>query len=269
MAQHNRSSGERFVRYPRRFHDALRRADINPRQFLLGCFLAGEVDFETGEVALTLGALGDGLGWEWSEDTLLRDLKALRPAWVDFETKQGQRSPYLFRLTGLAVGIGAELPADFRRETPSGAEVTSELRKSGPPAKSQPERDPARSEPPPSGSPKKRRDETRRESLSEERDPLLGETTAPERDFDDDAFLALVREVGGARNGVHAAAEQARLAFEGRNGTDPVRVEGGDDGSLLWSEPPREGEEGLLADAQALADAGLARWIDEEEVTPA
>lgn len=32
------------------------------------------------------------------------------------------------------------------------------------------------------------------------------------------------------------------------------------DGSLAWSGAPQEGAEGLLADAQALVDAGIAEW---------
>lgn len=32
------------------------------------------------------------------------------------------------------------------------------------------------------------------------------------------------------------------------------------DGSLRWSGEPQEGAEGVLADAQALVDAGVAEW---------
>jgi hypothetical protein len=217
-------AGEPFVRQPRRFHDALRCDDVNHRQFLLGCFLAGEIDFRTGVVALTLRALSDGIGWEWSEDTLLRDLKALRPAWIDFEAKQGQRSPYVFRLTGLAVAGESEtarLPHDFRTETPSPAEVTPRLRKLEQSTSPEAERDHALSETSFSGSPKKRTDEKGQENyLSEEElDHVLGKTTTR------------------------------------------VRVVQAEDGSLEWSGEPQEGEQGLIDDCEALVDAGIATWV--------
>lgn len=36
---------------------------------------------------MTLRALADGCDWQWSQDTLLRDLRALRPDWIDFELR--------------------------------------------------------------------------------------------------------------------------------------------------------------------------------------
>lgn len=32
------------------------------------------------------------------------------------------------------------------------------------------------------------------------------------------------------------------------------------DGALVWSGAPQEGEEGVLADLQALVDAGVGEW---------
>jgi hypothetical protein len=166
-----------YFEVPRRFHDATRRGEVNGRQYLLGCYLAGEVHFQTGEVSLTLRALADGCDWQWSEDTLLRDLRALRPAWIDFEVGQGQRQPYVFRLTGLR-RRETQLPQDFRTETRSPAEVTSRLRKSEQAANPQPKSGFVSAQPRHGGSPKeeKRREETKAGN-EEKLDHLGVETT--------------------------------------------------------------------------------------------
>jgi hypothetical protein len=220
VGQSNRGSGERFTRIPRRFHDALRRDDVNARQYLLGCYLAGEVDFRTGEIALTLDALTDGVGWDWSQDTLLRDLKALRPTWLDFETRQGQRRPYVFRLTGLRIRAEAEPPHDFRTETPSPAEVTSKLRMSEQPTNPPRERVSAPPQPPPSGSPKTRTDEKRQETFSKrEDDHQVGPgTREPEPPDATDRILDALDKVGSEKPGVGAEIERARAAAERRSG---------------------------------------------------
>jgi hypothetical protein len=182
-----------YVEVPRRFHDATRRGEVNGRQYLLGCYLAGEVHFQTGEVSLTLRALADGCDWQWSDDTLVNDLKPLRPAWIDFKISQGQRRPYVFRLTGLRRRKVQQLPQDFRPETPSPAEVTSRLRKSEQAAKPQPESGSALAQLPHGGSPKeeKRREETKAGN-EEKLDQVEGETTAAE--FDAAAFIREQRE---------------------------------------------------------------------------
>jgi hypothetical protein len=51
----------------------------------------------------------------------------------------------------------------------------------------------------------------------------------------------------------------------GKTTSEPIRVEQAEDGSLVWNGEPRDGEEGVLADCQALVDAGLAKWIDNDE----
>lgn len=38
------------------------------------------------------------------------------------------------------------------------------------------------------------------------------------------------------------------------------RVRQARDGSLIWTGEPQEGAEGVLADAEALVDAGIAAW---------
>lgn len=51
--------------------------------------------------------------------------------------------------------------------------------------------------------------------------------------------------------------------FEFKVVSEPVRprVKQARDGSLIWTGEPQEGAEGILADAEALVDAGIARWI--------
>jgi hypothetical protein len=233
---------EPFVSIPRRFYAAHQRGDLNGRQFLLGCYLAGAIDFRTGEVALTTRALEDGIGWEWSRDTLLRDLKKLRADWIDFETKQGQRERHVFRLTGLRVGDDeGSLPPDFRTANPSPAEVTSDVRKLEQDATPQPEGDPDPSQSPQCGSPKKRREEKRRKNVleGETYDQAQGKGTAKE--LSGDGFLEVLQSL---------------------NGGPPVHVVAGDDGKLEWSQPPREGEAGVVADFQGLVDAGIASWVE-------
>lgn len=121
-------SPELFARVPFRVHAALRRGDLTLAGFAIVAFLAEE-DFSDGEAVYTLRALIDALQWPWSADTLWRELRRLRSGgWIEFESKPGQRRPYVFRLTAAARVADASRPpqdlrADLRTEGPSGAEV--------------------------------------------------------------------------------------------------------------------------------------------------
>jgi hypothetical protein len=172
-----------FFIVPLRFLHALERGDVNGRQFKVGCYLAGAIDYRTRELALSLRALAEGCDYGSSDDTLLRDIKAMRPTWIEFEIGQGQRRPYVFRLTGLARDEHAIRP-DFRTATPSPAEVTSAPRKSDLPEDPEPERPSGPGEPPDCGGPPEqtRQDHTREDHVpnpaGEEGEHLLGKTTA-------------------------------------------------------------------------------------------
>lgn len=114
-----------FRMVPLIFIDACSTGEMNERQFFLGCFILRYASYKTGELSLTLGELRQRSGYKLSPDSLLNDLKALRrQAWIDFESKQGQRTPYKFRTTGLAPERAEQpLPNDFRNELPDSSEV--------------------------------------------------------------------------------------------------------------------------------------------------
>jgi hypothetical protein len=94
---------EPFTMLPDRFIDAEMRGELSQRQAKLLRFIARNASETKREATLSLAQIAAGVRWEWSEDTLLRELKSLRPEWIDFGSKPGQRAPYLIRLTGLAV----------------------------------------------------------------------------------------------------------------------------------------------------------------------
>jgi hypothetical protein len=106
-----------FGRVPLRFFDALNRGEITFRQFAIGCALAIEC-FPRGEAAHTVRALRDRLGYASSADSLREDLVALKPDWIDFEVKERQRAPYVFRLTGLAIASTAAGTEPRPRQSP-------------------------------------------------------------------------------------------------------------------------------------------------------
>jgi hypothetical protein len=105
-------------------------------------------------------------------------------------------------------------------------------------------------------------------ALGPKLDQLVGETTGDDHDrkrgtmagqATDDGLIASLRGLGDDKHDdVRAAAERARLAFERKNGAR--RIEVLDDGSLVWHGEAVAGEEGFLADCEALVAAGIAKW---------
>jgi hypothetical protein len=86
---------------------------------------------------------------------------------------------------------------------------------------------------------------------------------------DDERLLALVAEPWNRERPDRPWADLAGRATSQNGGQPVVRVVRNPDGSLTWfdPDPPLEGEEAILADCQALVEAGIARWV--EEVPPA
>jgi hypothetical protein len=125
-----RDSRELFAMFPNRFIDAEMRGELSERQAKLCRYIVRHGSQEKREARLTLAAIRDGVRWEGSDSTLQRELRSLRPAWIDYASNQGQRRPYVIRLTGLAVlregdeelrpetTTSARLPHDFRKKAP-------------------------------------------------------------------------------------------------------------------------------------------------------
>lgn len=115
-----------FGRVPLRLIDALKRREVTFDGFAIVAFFCSEC-WRSGnhEAIYTFAGLSDALDYPKSLDALSRHLKRLRPEWIDFETKQGQRTPVVFRLTGALIesvstsfvedGSDAEVAAEERR----------------------------------------------------------------------------------------------------------------------------------------------------------
>jgi hypothetical protein len=86
---------------PVSFIDACSTGEINDRQLALGVVIKRKANYKTGEARLTLEQIA-ALLCRRPTQTLRDDLRRLRPAWLAYESKPGQRDPYVIRLTGLA-----------------------------------------------------------------------------------------------------------------------------------------------------------------------
>lgn len=86
---------EPFVMLPSRFIDAEMRGELSERQAKLLRLIARRGNEEKRETRLALAAIAAGVDWSWDDDTLLRELRKLRPEWIDYESTQGQRTPYV------------------------------------------------------------------------------------------------------------------------------------------------------------------------------
>jgi phage terminase large subunit-like protein len=81
-------------------------------------------------------------------------------------------------------------------------------------------------------------------------DHVVGKTTADETERGaTDRLLAKVADLDRCK----------------RSDDPPVNVEQAADGSLVWSGEPQEAEAGVLADCQALVDAGLGEWRENDQ----
>jgi hypothetical protein len=109
---------ELFTMVPNRFVDAVLRGELTERQARLCLYIARHAHQGKGVAKRSLANIAADLQWGKSPDTLMRELKELG-YWFEFDSKQGQRTPYLFRLTGLSVRrVGDELSPDERKPEP-------------------------------------------------------------------------------------------------------------------------------------------------------
>jgi hypothetical protein len=254
--------GDLVAVIPHRFFDALESGEITDRQFLLGAWFIKTANFKTKQVALTLRSVAAGHAWRPSDDTVRRDLEVLKPDWLDFEMRSGQRRT-AFRLTGLCQ-TGQQPPHDLRKTEPHLRRLPPDLRRSDQPATPQPERGPAPEEPPTCGGLEVTKNYNTsfplREIAAQPPPKTSGSSALSEGGFEEWYAQAI------ARLGAKPGNEEQTAAPEGssRNGIRPPRVEKSLlDGSLLWSGEPVEGEAGVLADLDALAAAGLGEWHEE------
>jgi hypothetical protein len=108
-----------FVAVPLRFvyaHDA---DEIDWMHFVIGVHVAAQC-FEVRNTsdsvaAIRLSTLAELCG-NVTDQTIRNKLHDLKPAWIDFDVRQGQRSAWRIRLTGLAqeTETTTPLPSDFK-----------------------------------------------------------------------------------------------------------------------------------------------------------
>ena len=122
------SNTNRFGAVPLDFMWALERGDISADEFMVGAYLVCAADRETHEVIRTLRALAESIGWEKSLDALGRTLARLREKqWIAYDVKQGQRAPWVIRLTWLDRESRSTSAFTSAWDPPSGAEVGAEV----------------------------------------------------------------------------------------------------------------------------------------------
>jgi hypothetical protein len=240
---------------PLDFDQAFKNGDLTPGAYLVGCHLAFESyrskNTDAGVVTLHVSTLAELC--DVHRQTIRRALHSLEhKGWIRFAVQERQQGPWRITLTGLAKpdeGPTCNTPAtsdpppmlQAAATPPAGPEGASPHPES---ASRSPSLQPSRA----------RIDETRRDQKgpkanprSEEKlDHVVGETTAT----DPGTTARLIAKI--ERPDHH------------RIDAPPVQVEQAEDGSLVWSGEPKKGEAGVLADCDALVNAGLGEWIDDD-----
>jgi hypothetical protein len=228
-----RAENDLFARHPLRIIRALTTGEIDPLGYLVLKFLVDEIEApgRGGEAIYTLEELGRLIGWSHTVEWLRKKLHALRDAgWIDFdEPRPAPKAAWTFRLGRAAIdGETYEPPTLLQPEPPSELEVTSNRAEDEEAATAQPNSAFEPRKPPTLDFPEQSRAKSEienRGSEEPEQGDVLGKTTAGETDpAITDRLIALVRE------------DQSEL----------------------------EGEEGALADLQALVDAGVGEWIEDD-----
>jgi hypothetical protein len=259
--------------HPHRLHSAHRRGDLDFYDVGIVSFFIDEIATPLcpeQEVSYTLAALSDAMGWPLGPEALRQRLHRLR-RWIEFDVGPGQRRPWTFRLTGAA--IDADLQPTSNETPPSRLEVTSNDPDDEEAAMPLPEHDSDPARLPTARAPREELSRDERTPAVKD-DQLLGKTTASESEEpeatrrsspeESDRFLEKVEATNGRRDpdDLHATIERARSRQPESLDSIVQRARAGQqvDVDSVWPGPAVEGEEGVLADAQALVDAGLAGW---------
>jgi len=111
---------ERFAAIPYRATEALQRRDISFDGWGVLAYLIASANHKTEQWVGMRARLQDELGWEKSDDTLRRVLRALRDdGWIELDVAERQRKPLVITLTA------ARLRHVCRTEPPSYAADTA------------------------------------------------------------------------------------------------------------------------------------------------
>jgi hypothetical protein len=263
-----------FVPLPHAAEAAFARSAIDETDLAILVVLWRGADWRTRKVTRTLAQIAARIRWGPTDDALSKRLHKLRRAgWFELETTPGKHAaPYLFTLNH-EPEPSSERSEDVRRSKPHGDRVNDEpspqraRRRPAAVPRSEDAASPHRqSDSAPTGrAPVRRTSEPQRETkaLSEEdalgpasardHDHVVGETTGRHTDA---LLIAATENLNGERDldDLHDAIERAREASDVGTGCDL---------DAIWPGPPLEGEEGVLADLEALVEAGLGEWVEE------
>ena len=124
---------EGWEKFPRDLRDALEGDELDFYDFGIVCYVLGAINWKTGVWKGTLGRMAEGMGWPFKDadkSALRKRLIKLRDAhWIEFESRQGQRSAYVIRL-GERLKNGqrkVEPRIDFGRTSDSEGGTSSEV----------------------------------------------------------------------------------------------------------------------------------------------
>ena len=128
-----------WAKLPRVLADALIRDDLDFDGFAIVAFLVAAREYASGEYVGTLEKIAADLRWEHTPDYLSKKLRELREGdWLAFETRPGQRKPYVIRLGSRLLSeptsdSTSDTTSDSTSDgdTPPQSEVTSESPRSG------------------------------------------------------------------------------------------------------------------------------------------
>jgi hypothetical protein len=224
-----RAQKDLFSRHSERIARALELGTIDYDTYAVLSFLIDKIDLpgRNGELLCTLEEFARRIAWPHTIEPLRRRLHGLRDAGaIDFDDpRRGPGAPWVFRLSGAAVD----------GEWDESLLSFHQRFLAGRP--------------------------TRDETISAQPEGSERENLDAERGFEPSEFPRRAR----AEQSRAEILSDEKLDHVLSKTTARVRVEQAEDGSFVWNGEPQEGEQGLLDDCQALADAGLARWREVDD----